>query len=614
MPESPRYASSMRSGYDSDDRHSRAYGSVRKYRVKTGRVEEITVPRYAPRSDRIEIDHRGDRFSISSSSSSFDHPRVLDTITRGLVQETRQDQRYNDLYELDRGRQPGPDLSGRWEQNHPTPWEADHEDRKIAIRITNHHDDSHSPDRYQAVTNHGYDYPSYSQSTIARHRSSEPREILVQRPSSRQEQHQLVLRERDQENIRDAISELRIGSRDESDYHRHRKHDQGSNLIHNSSRSMGRVSRSRVRHSPSRDSEYTYYEDSPRRAERSQSTNSHHRRHLAEGALAGAGVSALLASNNRNKHDNRSENPGFNMLGGAALGAIGAEVLTRAQSHNHGHYHAKDRSRSSSRDSPRHVKSALGIAAASIAAAAATHFVQSHKENHEGFERGRSRTLSRSKNHKSYHSQHRSQSRSHSKRRDQSSVVAKAGAASAAVTGLIQHAQNEAQKRDGHRSRSRLRRGAEVAGVGLAGAAVASLLERDQREMAYQNRSRSRERGRNESRKRSRSAHPKLHSRSASRMVQYGTDPVYANRHSHTTFSEDRPRSHSRRRRDHSSYRKNNNGSRSQSRIRDILGSAAAAIGVKHSENYDIRNERSLPRSYSRANSVSKHRSRTFSN
>lgn len=67
------------------------------------------------------------------------------------------------------------------------------------------------------------------------------------------------------------------------------------------------------------------------RRERSSSSDHHKRRHLAEGALAGAGITALLAGRGGKEGDQR-EHRGRKVLAGAALGALGTEAVRRAKS------------------------------------------------------------------------------------------------------------------------------------------------------------------------------------------------------------------------------------------------------------------------------------------
>lgn len=69
------------------------------------------------------------------------------------------------------------------------------------------------------------------------------------------------------------------------------------------------------------------------RRERSSSSSDHHkRRHLAEGALAGAGLTALLAGRGGGREGEYKEHRGRKVLAGAALGALGTEAVRRAKS------------------------------------------------------------------------------------------------------------------------------------------------------------------------------------------------------------------------------------------------------------------------------------------
>ena len=112
-----------------------------------------------------------------------------------------------------------------------------------------------------------------------------------------------------------------------------------------------RYGRGRIRGGEySDDSDFVVKEMIIRRA-RSRSVSPHHERHLAEGALAGAGAAALLA-NHRDKSGTAADNRGRQVIGGAAYGAIGAEVLTRARSgYRESQGGANSRSRSRSRPS-----------------------------------------------------------------------------------------------------------------------------------------------------------------------------------------------------------------------------------------------------------------------
>jgi hypothetical protein len=111
-----------------------------------------------------------------------------------------------------------------------------------------------------------------------------------------------------------------------------------------------------------------------------------------EGCLAHL---AALASSERQVSPD-SHNRGRKVIEGAALGGIGAEVLTRARS-QYREYRDDSRSKSSSRHSHKELKTTIGLAAAGLAAAAAAKYVSNYKANNEEICRGRSRTRSLSR-------------------------------------------------------------------------------------------------------------------------------------------------------------------------------------------------------------------------
>jgi hypothetical protein len=65
----------------------------------------------------------------------------------------------------------------------------------------------------------------------------------------------------------------------------------------------------------------------------SRSGSPRHTRHLADGTIIGASAATLLA-HHREMRGNGPEHRGRKVVGGAALGALGAEVITRARSRN----------------------------------------------------------------------------------------------------------------------------------------------------------------------------------------------------------------------------------------------------------------------------------------
>ncbi|KAF3353585.1 hypothetical protein VdG1_08252 [Verticillium dahliae VDG1] len=356
--------------------------------------------------------------------------------------------------------------------------------------------------------------------------------------------------------------------------------------------------------------------------ERSPSPDTH-RRHLAGGALAGAGVAALLASR-RDDHGEIAPNRGRKVLAGAALGGLGTEVFKRARSayderygdnrsrsrHRHeDRYDPRyddpryddrryddrrydDRYRSRSRSSSRSkIKTGLGVAAAALAIAGAAN-----------------------------------------------KSVAKAAAATAAATGLIQHFRNKSGSRSRSRSKSRIRQGAEVVAAGLAGGAASKLWHSRKDKKEAKERELSDEEYEEEQRRRDRAARRRSRSRSQARslyseprtdgpigLVEYGTDPLPpsqppypTNDYGYESASSQRRRRRSRGRGadDYSPSGSDTGKKRSRSRIRDMaaaaVGTGAAAIGIKeYKKKKDAEKERedeaarrarerSLSRDYSR--------------
>ncbi|KAI0528179.1 hypothetical protein F5B22DRAFT_641153 [Xylaria bambusicola] len=348
------------------------------------------------------------------------------------------------------------------------------------------------------------------------------------------------------------------------------------------------------------------------RRDRSSSSDHHKKRHIAEGALAGAGLGALVGSR-RGKDGEPQDHKGRKVLAGAALGALGTEVIRRARSayddrrdeyeyDDYGRHRHRSRSRSRSRSKSRsRLATGLAIGAAALAVAGGLKYMQNSKAEKEEAHRGRAR--------RRYSNDSYSVSRSRSRRgRTRSkSNVAKAGAATAALAGLVHH----------YRSKSRSKSRAEIAAAGLTGAAATKLYERHKNKKdrenheasddEYYNKDRSISRSRSRSRSLGRHHHPR--DTTADRElglvhvpdVEYGSEPL-----SPYESASEEPR---RRRRKHRQRHRSASGSdgevrkkRSKSTLRDVaaagLGTAAAAIGIKkysdHQKNKD-RGEKSSP-------------------
>lgn len=282
------------------------------------------------------------------------------------------------------------------------------------------------------------------------------------------------------------------------------------------------------------------YDDSPR------GSSPKHRRHLAEGAVAGLGAAALL--NHHNKQEGGKGRNIGKLVGGAALGTVGAELVTRARSRYRGADRSRSRSRSGSRE-PRQrgrgrrdvdgsrsrskSKSRFGtlekLGAVAVVGAIAGYALTRNGKNKEVVEDRRSR--SRKRRSSTTRSLSRSLSGSRTRdpedKHDKNSTIAKAGLASAAVAGLVDHARNKSK---GGRSRSRLRQGIPIAAAGLGGAAIAGLYEnnktkKERKVRAEREKVRSLSRDRSQSRPRSAYDSRGIPSDDQN-LITYGGEPV----------------------------------------------------------------------------------------
>jgi hypothetical protein len=233
------------------------------------------------------------------------------------------------------------------------------DDVKVEKRIERYHEDDHSHHHHH----HGGDIERYRkeveyyapadpppQPIVIRQKAPEPQQIIVQEAPApppviidrQAEPGYVVLRENNREIAR-------RDPRDDEYYYRREER-------RNDDYAMERYDRRR-RDYPSED-EDVYVKRTIIRRERSTSSDHHRKRHLAEGALAGAGISALVSSR-RGRDGDMQDNRGKKVLAGAALGALGTEVIRRARSAYEEHYddryyddddyHRHHRSRSKSR-------------------------------------------------------------------------------------------------------------------------------------------------------------------------------------------------------------------------------------------------------------------------
>lgn len=270
-----------------------------------------------------------------------------------------------------------------------------------------------------------------------------------------------------------------------------------------------------------------------------------HKRHLAEGAIAGLGAAELLR-HHRKEEGKESSSRGSRVgkdIGAAALGAVAAQGISRAKSHHREKSRARHGSRSRSRERDRkgrrkhrysrsrsrshsRIRQLAGLGLGAAAIAAAVGYANRNKTNNSKDDR---RSRSRTRRHSvSAVPEDDARNPAHRKKK-----IAQAGLASAAVAGLVERARSKSRSRGKSRSKSRIRQGLEVAGAGLGGAALAGIYEKNQakkvdKEEESGRRERTKRRG---SRSRSRSV-PYDGYRDASAsdpgLIEYGDQPVYS--------------------------------------------------------------------------------------
>lgn len=504
------------------------------------------------------------------------------------------------------------------------------EDVRVEKRVEERFDGTHGHDveRYRKETEYYVPQSPPPAPVIIRQKSTEPQRIFVQdAPPApvilpRQSPGVMVVRDREMMN-REMVRRERDPYEDDYYYRRERREVGPYRGDREREYAMTRHERRR----PRRDDDYYYSDDDEfyyrRTVRRDSSESPHHKRHLAEGALAGAGISALLSSR-RDAYGDLPENRGRKVLAGAALGALGTEVARRAHS-AYGDRFGHD-SREGSPDPHHLIKKGLAYGAVALAAAGAAKYFQTNKIDREEAHRGRSRT----RDHYSGDDYSRSVSRSsrlttRSKSRRRSlSTAAKAVLGTAATAGIVKHFRDKSRSKSRgssrSRSKSRIRRVAEIGGVAAA-AGVANKLWKNHQEKKEgtrdlsengddddrrrDSRSRGGGRGRGRGRSLSGSRH-RSRSRSISRspyspsgadpelgLVEYGTDPLYRESRrdvapEDVTDSEAEERRRERRRRRRRDRSVSASGSddqherkRSKSRLRDMAAAGAAAIGIK---------------------------------
>nr|POF13474.1 hypothetical protein CFP56_02497 [Quercus suber] len=347
---------------------------------------------------------------------------------------------------------------------------------------------------------------------------------------------------------------------------------------------------------------------------RERDRSPHHKRHLAEGALAGIAAGEII----RHHKKAQGEKPpgrGRSLVGGAALGAVGAEALSRVRSFRRGSHSrsrsgSRDRSRGDRRDDRRRkhrsrsrskslsrAQQLGGLAAIAAVGALAGYAIKKSGDKKEtvvinDHRPRRSRSRRRRASADTYamaevkaHDQ--ALNPEHRNRR-----IAQAGLASAAAAGIWERMRSKSRGAKG-RSKSRVRQGVPIAAAGLGGAALAGLYEKNKAGKEAKKEAIIAEelgRGRRRrSRSRSRSApapYPEDRRNVDDRgLIAYGNDPIYPDSE-RGYYSDDEPGNY--RRRHHggsdsgSSPDTRRRGSRSRSHNGRRLAETGAAAGAAH--------------------------------
>ncbi|KAJ5920976.1 hypothetical protein N7466_009302 [Penicillium verhagenii] len=350
--------------------------------------------------------------------------------------------------------------------------------------------------------------------------------------------HQLTPRHHPARYVSPRHSEFEV---DEEYYHR-RVDDRHSRRDVSPGDSVSQASRRRGRTDYGSDDEYYYHEET----RTYDDDHPHRRRHLAEGALVGAGAAELFRSHRKREGDEVSHgmNHAMKTAGAGALGAVAVNAASHVRdyyrsksrsrhrarsfdderSYRHSHHSHGRRSRSRSRShSHSRAKTLMevGLGAAAIAAGVAA--LRSKKTSDEQ-RPSRSRTRSRSRARSSTRTTEKDSAKSVS---DRNKHIAGAGLAGAAVAGLVEHHRSKSRSRKGERSHSRLRQALPVLAAGLGTAAATGIWEKRKAEKeGKESKSRGTSRsGRSRSRGAPDAAYPDP-TRDSAGLIEYGRDPV----------------------------------------------------------------------------------------
>ena len=509
------------------------YTTVRRYRIgedddsRSGRFavnrpgERVEETRIVRRERDVEEEPLRRREPEGNSS------RTSVVVRRDREDDSRRDYGYDRGYRRDdRDREDTRELVIRRTTTRDEPREEGRIERYDERRDYRERDyDMISPDRER--DRYG-DLQHYSRSTEYFSQPQQPQTIIIKnepiiiRERARDEDYQMVRRsEADEE--RSVVrreperpspreeeyfyeKKTKEVERDDDFYERRDRRLEREVSPHDSVSQVGRKSSRGRNRDYSSDDSMVYVRKEVKEEDYDRDESPHHRRHIAEGVIAGVGAAELLR-HHKNKEGRETSGTLGRLgkdVGAGVVGAVGAELVTRARSRYRSKSRRRDRSESESRDtrksrggggSRRNKKGGsrdssegsdknskfktlggLGLAAAGIAAVAA---IAQRKQNQKAEEedgRGRSHSRPRTDSVGGAPGELPDDARNPKHRNKR---IAEAGAAGAVVAGLIEGARARSQAKKGERSRSRLRQGLEVAAAGLGSAAIAGIYERN---------------------------------------------------------------------------------------------------------------------------------------
>lgn len=505
--------------------------SERELVIRRDRVEEEPRRDYGRREDRVD-----DRELIIKRTTERDEPsRERDTTV------SRYDDRRDDRYELDirRGDYGDRDLQ---RYNRTTEYFQPAPPQTIVIRN-------------EIVMPRGRDDDFEN---IRRSEADDEKSIVKRSPSGGRDEEFFY-----EKKVRERIDEP--PRRDDDHYDDRRSRREIS--PHDSVSQVGRRNRSY-----SSDDSIVYVRNKVTEDEGYDGSRSpKHKRHLAEGVIAGIGAAELLR--HHKKKEGRETSGAIGRVGrdvgAGALGALAAEGVTRARSayrersksrrrsrsdsgsrggrsHSRSRAGSRGRDRSRSESTSRTKKLAgLGLGAAAIAAAAIYAQKRNNKEKSQS-PNGRGRSSSRRRS-SSVPPSEADDARNPSHRNKR---MAEAGAAGAVLAALVER-QRSKSRGGRNRSQSRVRQALPIIAAGLGSAGIAALYEKNKakketEEAAQSERRASRSRSRSRSRGRGRSADPYYDGPRGAQMsdpnlIEYGEGNVYGNNYGADYYGQPPP-------------------------------------------------------------------------